>query len=304
MKISICSDIHLEFGPIVLSNDENADVLILSGDICVADDLRKDLPMLTARQFFNDCSENFPKVIYVMGNHEHYHGDFGKSAEILREFLKPYDNVFLLDKESIEIDGKVFFGGTLWTNFDAGNGPGDSFTMRTVESIMNDYRGVINSKRKVSMKIPVYERNQNGDPVMIKDERGYEIPKQIGVRFSEREAKFSSEDSYEDFLAFMVKLDEHLEMHNSKDFVVVGHHGPSKKSIHPRYQHETLINAAYSSDLDGFIKARPRIKLWTHGHTHEPFDYEVGETRIVCNPRGYIGYEKRAYEFSLKTIEI
>jgi hypothetical protein len=26
-----------------------------------------------------------------------------------------------------------------------------------------------------------------------------------------------------------------------------------------------------------------------HGHTHSPFDYQVGATRIVCNPKGYSG---------------
>jgi predicted phosphodiesterase len=36
MKIALASDIHLEFGPISLENEENAEVLILSGDICVA----------------------------------------------------------------------------------------------------------------------------------------------------------------------------------------------------------------------------------------------------------------------------
>ena len=39
MKIAICSDLHLEFGPISLENTENAEVLILSGDILVAADL-------------------------------------------------------------------------------------------------------------------------------------------------------------------------------------------------------------------------------------------------------------------------
>jgi predicted phosphodiesterase len=41
MKIAVCSDLHLEFGPISLENTENADVLILSGDICVANDLKE-----------------------------------------------------------------------------------------------------------------------------------------------------------------------------------------------------------------------------------------------------------------------
>ena len=36
MKIAVASDIHLEFGDLILKNEENADVLILSGDICTA----------------------------------------------------------------------------------------------------------------------------------------------------------------------------------------------------------------------------------------------------------------------------
>ena len=30
-------------------------------------------------------------------------------------------------------------------------------------------------------------------------------------------------------------------------------------------------------------------KLWIAGHTHESFDYRVGETRVVGNPAGYPG---------------
>ena len=41
MKIAVCSDIHLEFGPIELKNPGDVDVLVLSGDICVARDLYK-----------------------------------------------------------------------------------------------------------------------------------------------------------------------------------------------------------------------------------------------------------------------
>jgi hypothetical protein len=53
------------------------------------------------------------------------------------------------------------------------------------------------------------------------------------------------------------------------------------------YAHETLMNGGYHSDLSEFILDHPQIKLWTHGHTHVPFDYMIGETRVVCNPRGY-----------------
>jgi hypothetical protein len=48
----------------------------------------------------------------------------------------------------------------------------------------------------------------------------------------------------------------------------------------------------------------PQIKLWTHGHTHHEFEYVIGETKVVCNPRGYIGYEANATNFKLKYWEV
>ena len=41
MKIAICSDLHLEFGPIMLHNDQAADLLILAGDICTVKTFKK-----------------------------------------------------------------------------------------------------------------------------------------------------------------------------------------------------------------------------------------------------------------------
>ena len=67
--------------------------------------------------------------------------------------------------------------------------------------------------------------------------------------------------------------------------VVVTHHLPHARSIPPRFTGD-LLNAAYASDLSGVIEVG-RPALWVHGHTHDSCDYMVGDTRIVCNPRGY-----------------
>jgi hypothetical protein len=64
------------------------------------------------------------------------------------------------------------------------------------------------------------------------------------------------------------------------------------------------MNGGYTSDLVEFILDRPQIKLWTHGHTHEQFDYMIGSTRVVCNPRGYDGYEDCADHFKLKFVDV
>ncbi len=80
MKIALVSDVHLEFGFLDIRNTENADVLILSGDICVAKDLMDVGAALAEKsemyhRFFQQACSEFKNVVYIMGNHEHYNGD-------------------------------------------------------------------------------------------------------------------------------------------------------------------------------------------------------------------------------------
>lgn len=67
--------------------------------------------------------------------------------------------------------------------------------------------------------------------------------------------------------------------------VVVTHHAPSPRSIAPKFQGNPL-NPAFASDLEGMIRAY-KPSLWIHGHMHDSFDYTIGRTRMICNPRGY-----------------
>lgn len=83
-------------------------------------------------------------------------------------------------------------------------------------------------------------------------------------------------------------LDQALELHSHiKKRVVVTHHAPSSLSIHPRYQ-GNAANVCFQTDLSELIlKHQPPV--WIHGHTHDPFDYTIGDTRVICNPKGYPG---------------
>jgi predicted phosphodiesterase len=69
--------------------------------------------------------------------------------------------------------------------------------------------------------------------------------------------------------------------------VVVTHHAPSWLSIHEDYRLDKT-SAAYASRLENLILDY-NPELWTHGHTHESCDYTIGNTRVVCNPFGYMG---------------
>jgi predicted phosphodiesterase len=97
-------------------------------------------------------------------------------------------------------------------------------------------------------------------------------------------------DTYEMHKEYLSKLGGFLDFNGKEPCVVVTHHTPSKKSIHPRYkvgEDARRMNGGYSSDLSELIKAHPEIKLWVHGHTHDSFDYMEGQTRVVANPAGY-----------------
>ena len=74
MRIQIVSDLHLEFEDINIQNQNNADVLILSGDIMVASKVNKQESKYGTRfrDFLKRCSFQFTHVVYVAGNHEFY----------------------------------------------------------------------------------------------------------------------------------------------------------------------------------------------------------------------------------------
>jgi len=303
MKVYLCSDVHIEFGQLEVHNNDNAEVLILSGDIVVAsafknydaqgilEPTKKAQPFLN---FFHQCSTKFKDVIYVMGNHEHYDGDFATSASILRTVLKQYPNIHLLDKETKVIDDVTFVGGTLWTDMNKE----DPVTLYNIGRMMNDFRIVDHSGRKVTRKVPIYKRDDAGNIVM--EDNNYVIDH---YEHKEYTASFSPDDAVEDHKSMLNFIDEATKDHTKK-YVVVGHHAPSKQSTKPRYKNDYTMNGGYSSDLSEFILDRPQIKMWTHGHTHDNFDYLIGTTRIVCNPRGYINYEKQADYFDFLLLEV
>jgi predicted phosphodiesterase len=112
VKIALASDIHLEFGAIELENAESADVLILAGDICQAVDVTYDTTIgRTCQVFFKQVSARFPKVIYIMGNHEHYQGDYARSRERLQKMLDSHGcyNVHLLERGHRDHRGCDFY---------------------------------------------------------------------------------------------------------------------------------------------------------------------------------------------------
>jgi hypothetical protein len=276
MILALASDLHLEFGDLNLTNDEGAEVLILGGDILIAEDLHdhpegkangvnlgsRQMAAQMYRDFLKRCSHHFPHVIYVAGNHEFYHGKFHRGLDTLYNECANFPNVYFLEDQTKVIGEVSFIGCTLWTDMNKG----DPLTLHSVRDMMNDYNVIVN------------------------DSMGY--------------TKLRPAHTLSRHIKSLQYIKNVVQGKHDEKFVVVGHHSPTRMSIHPKYKDDQIMNGAYASDLSEFILDNPQIKLWTMGHTHHKHRYYMGDTLIACNPRGYIGHEPQADDFKLRYIDL
>lgn len=106
------------------------------------------------------------------------------------------------------------------------------------------------------------------------------------IRRNPTYSKLRSIDTYHIHNASMKWLEKSLANSTTKQNIVITHHAPSIKSIPMNYK-DDVVSSAYASDLELFIlKYQP--SYWVHGHIHEPKEYEIGATKVICNPYGYI----------------
>ncbi|CAL2060582.1 metallophosphoesterase [Tenacibaculum sp. 190524A05c] len=92
-------------------------------------------------------------------------------------------------------------------------------------------------------------------------------------------------------------LSESLTNSKTDKNIVVTHHAPSIKSLPEKYKSDP-ISSAYASNLE-HITEQFRPNLWIHGHIHSPSDYMLNDSRVICNPHGYISDEYNGYEKEL-----
>jgi predicted phosphodiesterase len=78
---------------------------------------------------------------------------------------------------------------------------------------------------------------------------------------------------------------------NVNPTVVITHHLPTVRLIHPRFKKDP-INSAFASEILDLLPTR-NIRYWFCGHTHEFGQCKYGDTQIICNPVGYPGESRR-----------
>lgn len=121
MKFRIFSDIHLDFDygsrnnlwqPEVLAADIDT-TLILAGDLWHGDKL------IQVSEWLNYLAHRFKHVVVVLGNHDYWFSpNWRRTAYQLRELVG--NNVHVLEKQVVDIEGVRIGGATLWTSM--GNG--------------------------------------------------------------------------------------------------------------------------------------------------------------------------------------
>ena len=187
-------------------------------------------------------------VIYVPGNHEYYDASIASTVNDLKEQCVN-TQVTLLDQSQVVMKGVRFLGATLWTDYLVyGDGPARKTAIEEALKFVPDYRRI------------------HGD--------------------DDHTATFSPAQAQALFEAHSAWLASALAQPFAGPTVVITHHAPSIRSVHPRFA-GSPINVCFVSNLE-HLMGGDRAALWIHGHTHDSFDYEVQGTRIVCNPRGYV----------------
>ena len=80
-------------------------------------------------------------------------------------------------------------------------------------------------------------------------------------------------------------LREWLSKECKEDDVVVTHHLPTRECQPERFK-DNIISPYFVSDMSDIIE-KNNPATWIFGHTHDPKDFVVGKTRLLCNPIGY-----------------
>ena len=197
----------------------------------------------------------FPEtpVVTVAGNHEVYDALLRPTQRQLQVAAADTPNVRFLERESCIIGDVRFLGCTFWTGFRLFPERRDA-AMRACRANVGDFRRI--------------HLLREGRP------------------FRPRDADAEHRRS----LAWLQRAFRESPP-GVRATVVITHHAPSPRSMDPRYA-ETLTSAAFVTDCEDIVR-ESGAALWVHGHVHRSFDYRIGSTRVVCNPRGYPGENPR-----------
>ncbi len=113
--------------------------MVLAGDLWTSSKyLSRKYP--DGKSWMEKVSKQFKYVVFVLGNHDYWGGNISDEAIKVKRSLKDsgLNNVFLLEKDSVVLDGIKFVGATLWTDFNKH----DKGVLMDAANLMNDYKKI------------------------------------------------------------------------------------------------------------------------------------------------------------------
>ncbi|AVH85107.1 hypothetical protein RsoM2USA_179 [Ralstonia phage RsoM2USA] len=195
--------------------------------------------------------KRYRHVVAVLGNHDYWGGDINDTVKRFKQHLgwnQTIPNVHLIQNETLILENVKLVGGTMWTDMDKRN----PIVMSSARQIMTpDFSSI----------------NMNGVGISPDDM----------VRECEYTTHYIFEKATRD--------------HVDQKVIVVTHHAPTYHSIHERYRtaRSAMMNHYFYNDCEHRLHSSLHdIDYWLHGHVHDPFDYVVDRTRVICNPAGYV----------------
>jgi predicted phosphohydrolase len=209
------------------------------------------------RMFLEMMSQHYEDMFVIVGNHEYYnsHCMHISITDEITDVCMAYPNIHFLDNESVDINGIKYIGTTLWSHVSKEHEP-------VVTCGINDY---------MCIQCCVYDPEGTGrmrTPVTV----GYtNILHEAAMHFIKQE----------------------LEKESEMPTIILLHHTPSFKSIHPDFQ-GSPYNSAYVTNLEELMKLP--VIAWFHSHTHHAMKYKVNNILMVSNPMGYLGEKNTGYD--------
>ncbi|MFB6097574.1 MAG: metallophosphoesterase [Salinibacter sp.] len=252
MRLRVLSDLHIrDHGPPDFprwASDPPADVVLIVGDVHRG---TKSIHWMRAA---------FPErpVVYVAGNHEHYDGYLDATLASLRRTADPCpepesdgpapEGVYFLERDEMVLGDLRILGCTFWTGFEL-FGEQRASAMRACRANVDDYRHIHLLRARRVLRPRDTARAHQTSVQWLRNR--FTAPSPPGVR----------------------------------DTVVLTHHAPAPRSVDPRYA-DSLTSAAFVARQDDLVEMSG-VALWVHGHVHASFDYRLGDTRVLANPKGH-----------------
>lgn len=264
IKIRVVSDLHIDVNTNILQSvpvfgfeDEldTTDLLLIAGDTSGSKQVT-DYYLSKLQSKNTTCY-----IACIGGNHLGYDrldsDTLGNTKECINIYLRDkYKTapVYFLENDYIDFNGYIIIGCTLYSNFNLYNNT--ELAKNNSEYHINDFKYVTTYDDEYDCIRPV-----------------------------------TSDDYIKWFNKSLQYISNICKQHSNKKIIVLTHFAPSIQSIDNKYV-GNILNPYYCTDLEDFIKENNNIKLWVHGHVHSSFDYNIGDTRVICEPYGYYGKEQ------------